>query len=99
MAHRLRFHTAIPDDLVNALDYYEEISPDLANAFRESVDRRLDEIVESPERFPVDIPPIRFAKVDRFPYIIFFKVISEFAYVVAIVHGSSDPEKWRSRRP
>ena len=30
VAHKLRFNPAIPSDLVNALAYYEEISPTLA---------------------------------------------------------------------
>ena len=51
VAHRLRFHSAIPDDLAKALDYYEEISPTLANRFRDKVDRRLDQIAEHPEVF------------------------------------------------
>ena len=95
--HKLRFHSAIPDDLVNALDNYEEVSPKLANRFRECVDRRLDEIAKHPELFPVDVPPIRFAKIDRFPYLIFFAEKSDLVFVIAIVHGASDPSKWRSR--
>ena len=98
VAHRLRFHSAIPDDLVNALDYYEGVSHTLANRFRDSVDKRLDDIAKNPELFVFDAPPIRFAKIDRFPYLIFFTVQSGFAFIIAIVHGASDPNKWRSRR-
>jgi hypothetical protein len=71
MAHRLRFHSAVPVDLVVALDYYKDVSPKLANRFRDIVDKRLDEIAAHPELFPVDVSPIRFAKIDRFPYSIF----------------------------
>ena len=56
MARKLRFHKAIPDDLVNALEFHEEVSPRLANRFRENVDRRFDEIAKHPKMFPVDIP-------------------------------------------
>jgi len=44
-----------------------------------------------PEMFPADIPPIRFAKIERFPYLIFFVEKSDFVSVIAIVHGASDP--------
>ena len=74
MAHKLIFDPAIPDDLINALDYYEAISPTLANRFRSSVDQKLDDIAERPESFPIDIAPIRFVKIGRFPYLIFFAV-------------------------
>jgi toxin ParE1/3/4 len=97
VAHRLRFHSAVPDDLVDALDYYEEISPELANSFRQNVDRRFDEIIEHPELFPFDLSPVRFAKVNRFPYLVFFTVKDNVVMVPAVVHGASDPGKWRSR--
>ena len=97
VAHKLRFHVAIPDDLINALDYYDTISNALGNRFRENVERRLDDIASHPEAFPFDEAPIRFAKVDRFPQLIFFAVESEVVQILAIVHGASDPEKWRTR--
>lgn len=98
MAHKLRFHSAIPDDLVNALDYYDRVSNTLGNRFRENIDRRLDDIVNNPEAFAFDVPPVQFAKIDRLPYLIFFAVKSEVARILAIVHGTSNPEKWRTRR-
>lgn len=97
MAHRLVFNPSIPADLAAAIDHYERISPELADRFRESVNRRLDEIAERPEWFGIDVPPIRFAKIERFPYLVFFIVNPDFISVIAIVHGSSDPDKWRSR--
>ena len=58
---------------------------------------RLDEIAERPDSFPLDIPPIRFAKIDRFPYLVFFSVHAHFVSVIAIVHGSREPSNWRER--
>ena len=98
MAHRLIFNRLIPDDLTAALDYYEKISPALANRFRAEVNRRLDDIAERPESFPVDVSRIRFAKLYRFPYLVFFAAKSEFVSVIAIVHGSSEPNEWRNRK-
>jgi len=97
VAHRLRFHPSIPDDLANALDYYDGVSHMLSNRFRKSVDQRLDNIAQNPEIFPFDVSPIRFAKVGRFPYLIFFVVKPKFISIIAIVHGAADPNKWRSR--
>ncbi len=97
MAHKLRFHRSIPDDLVEAINYYEQISPTLAGAFRANVNRRLDDIAETPELFPFDQLPVRFAKIERFPYLIFFTAKAGFIAILAIVHGASDPQKWRSR--
>ena len=62
--------STIPDDLLDAVDYYNGISIALSNRFRENVDQRLSDIASNPEMFPFDFPPVRFAKIDRFPYLI-----------------------------
>ena len=74
MARRLILNPSIPSDLTAALNHYDEISPALGNRCRAEVDRRLDDIADRPESFPLDVSPIRFAKLHRFPYIIFFTV-------------------------
>ena len=74
MAHKLIFHPSISVDLAGAVGYYEEISIVLANRFRDQVNRRLNEICDHPELFPLDLAPVRFAKIEHFPYIVFFAV-------------------------
>ena len=97
MARKLVFAPHIPDDLSAAIDHYETVSPSLANQFREHANQRLDDISDRPESFAVDVPPIRFARVERFPYVIFFVPYERFVSILAVVHGSSDPRKWRER--
>ncbi len=97
MARKLVFNKAIPQDPAHALEYYESISPALADRFRSSVDRKLDQILENPESFPFDETPIRFANLERFPYVIFYTVGARFLSILAILHGSSDPARWRNR--
>lgn len=97
MAIELVFHPAIPDDLAPALAYYDEISKTLGNRFRDNVKDLLSEISERPESFPIDVEPIRFGRVERFPYLILFVSRASYVFVIAILHGASDPRKWRER--
>ena len=97
MDHRLILHPAIPDDLTDAVTFYDGISPALGDRFRENVKRRLADISERPESFPIDVAPIRFARVERFPYLILFVPRASHVSVIAIVHGGSDPRRWRDR--
>lgn len=97
MARRLIFDPCVPDDLANALDYYADISLGLADRFRRAVDNTLDEVAERPESFPFDIAPVRFAKVRSFPYLVFFVAKPRFVSVIAITHGSANPDIWRGR--
>ncbi len=97
MVHKLVFSPQIPDDLRLALEHYESISLELANRFRSFVELRFDDIAERPESFPFDVPPIRFARIEKFPYIIFFMVKPQFVSVISVLHGSSAPNRWRDR--
>lgn len=97
MTPKLIFAPGVPDDLLVALEYYDSISPELANRFRANVNRRLRDIAVEPEIFPFDVPPIRFARIAQFPYLIFFVDKPTFVSVLAVLHGSSDPDKWRQR--
>jgi len=97
VARKLIFDPSIPADLANAVTYYDSISAKLADRFRANVDRRLHDIAAHPESFPADVPPIRFAKIERFPYLIFFKAYENHVSVIAVLHGSSNPERWRNR--
>ena len=98
MARRLIFAPQVPDDLVAAVNYYERISPALANDFRQNVNDKLDGIADRPESFPFDVEPVRFARVGRFPYLIFFVADWDSVSIIAVLHGASDPARWRSRR-
>jgi hypothetical protein len=70
MASRERFHKDFVLDLVSISDYYDSVSAKTGNRFRETVDRWLDLIVDSPEA----IAPIqntgRAVRIRTFPYVI-----------------------------
>ncbi|MFM2094385.1 MAG: hypothetical protein RIS70_1509 [Planctomycetota bacterium] len=98
VARRLIFAPQVPDDLVAVVDYYEQISPVLADGFRQHVNDKLDDIANRPESFPLDIEPVRFARVDRFPFLIFFVADQDSVSIIAVLHGASDPARWRKRQ-
>jgi toxin ParE1/3/4 len=89
----------VPDDLKAAVEYYEAISPALANRFRDVVTLKLHQIRADPESFPFDERPTRFANLGRFPYVMFFTADAQAVTVIGVLHGASDPDRWRSRRP
>jgi hypothetical protein len=97
VALELVFHPSIPDDLALAIAYYDEISRTLGNRFRDNVKDLLSNLSERPESFPMDVEPIRFGRVERFPYLIFFVPRTSYVSVIATLHGASDPRKWRER--
>jgi plasmid stabilization system protein ParE len=97
MANQMRFHPAVPSDLREAIDYYDEISPLLGDRFRKMVDGSYDLIESHPEMFPLVFDDVRFAKVRRFPYLILFRQRHATIMVLGVFHGASDPERWHAR--
>ena len=98
MSNSLRFHPLVADDLEAASNWYDDISPELGNRFRASVDSRLDVVELRPESFAMVDPPLRAARVNRFPYIVVFEYSQTATEVVGVFHAAADPNKWRKRK-
>lgn len=97
MAERLRFHPLVPEDLRQAINWFDDISSELGNRFREMVDSGFDDIEASPAVFGQAFDDIRFARVHRFPYLILFREVGQSILILGVFHTASDPEKWRQR--
>lgn len=80
-----------------AAQWYEVRSQGLGAVFLEIVEQRLAGVQENPYRFPVVHGDIRKALVKRFPYGIFFRIRPHRLRVLAIMHLSRNPERWRKR--
>ena len=93
----MRFLPAAERELDEAFSWYETRSPGLAALFRMEVDRQLARMSEHPLQFPVVIADIRRARMNRFPYGLFFKIDGEGIFVIACFHGSRDPRIWQDR--
>lgn len=98
MAERLRFHPLVVDDLETASNWYDAISIELGNRFRASVDSRFDAVELRPESFGMVDPPLRAARVNRFPFLIVFEHTKTATEIVGVFHAASDPSKWRKRK-
>lgn len=60
----------------------------------------LDDIVRRPALYATTMDRFRFARVRRFPYVVLFEENSDgWVHVLGVLHGSSDPKKWLSRKP
>jgi hypothetical protein len=60
-------------DLVTAREWYEERSSGLGDIFIDAIDALLIENGNSPRRFAMVSGDVRFAKLSRFPYLLYFR--------------------------
>lgn len=95
-----RFHPLAADDIANATSYYDDVSVDLGNRFRDSIRLRFESITEFPESYGQIRDEVRAAMISRFPYVILFEKIAEAETVVilGVFHAASDCEGWFERK-
>ena len=87
----------VEEETAEARDWYDEQQPGLGDAFLDAVEVVIDRVAETPFAFPRVHQDTRRASVRRFPYTVFFQVRSDHILIVAIMHNSRDPDRWRSR--
>lgn len=84
-------------DLLDAARWYEERVSGLGAEFINSVDDCLEAISRTPEIYPVVHRRARMALLRRFPYLVIYRILPECISVVAVMHGSRHPRRWKSR--
>ena len=85
------------DDLLLARDWYERQSAGLGDTFTAAVELLLARISGMPELYAVTFRRVRPAKVRRFPYVVYYRVLIDRIEVLAILHGSRDARIWKGR--
>jgi plasmid stabilization system protein ParE len=81
-----------------AYRWYEKEREGLGSEFLEAVDKMVNAIAENPERFSAVRNDLRRAVLRRFPYSIFYRIVSGRVVVIACFHGKRNPRVWRSRK-
>lgn len=97
MARTRRYHPLVAKDLADAVKYYDGVSVDLGNRFRESVRDRIGTITDRPDAFSRIRGEYRAAMLDRFPYVIVYEQEKETVSILGIYHAASDHESWFER--
>ena len=84
-------------DIEEAATWYEDQRPGLGPEFLDEVLDLCQAIAERPAMYPVVHRQTRRALIRRFPFAVYFRIEDEQIIVVAVMHGSRHPQKWRQR--
>lgn len=95
---QLIYHLEVRNDLVAAAEFLEEKRRGLGAAFIAEAERTVLSIVENPFRFALLRDGTRRARLDRFPYAVYFdQPDAETVRILVITHGARRPGHWYSR--
>ena len=98
MNHSLIIKPEVERDLRDAMEWYNEQRAGLGDEFLAEVERAFDRICENPGLHSCVHRDIRRALTKRFPYGVFFIVEGDCVAVLAVMHVSRHPGRWRQRR-
>ena len=84
-------------DVLEAYRWYEEKEPGLGEGFRAELRSTVERIAELPLSSRVLHRGTRRARLKRFPYGVFYRDYPEAIVVVAVMHSSRHPRRWRKR--
>lgn len=97
MTCEVRLRPEAEQDLTDAAAWYEEQRQGLGHKFLDEVTTTLSNIAETPLAYPNVHRGTRRAVIRRFPFGIYFQVKKATIIVVAVMHGSRSPHRWKSR--
>jgi len=85
-------------EALEAAKWYENRSQGLGRAFLDLVEQTLEDVATRPRQFPRVYGDIRRALLKRFPFGVFFRLGGDRIRVLAVMHLSRNPQRWRRRR-
>jgi hypothetical protein len=94
---RVIHHPHAEAELVEAARYYDRQVPGLGAEFLDAVDGAVAEILDAPERWPIEEGEVRHFLLERFPYAIHYRILPDELRVIAFKHHSRHPDYWRYR--
>lgn len=99
MALTVLFSQRAENALVEAYAWYSSESRALGDSFLAETDQLVVRIGRAPRLFPAVYRDVRRGRLRRFPYAMFYRVLDDQVWVLAVVHARRDPRVWPVREP
>jgi toxin ParE1/3/4 len=72
-------------------------SKPVGETFAVALDEAVTRIEAMPLMYAMAFRDVRRGKLRTFPYLIYYRVLSDRIEVIAVLHGSRDPKRWQER--
>ncbi len=91
------FYPEAEKELIEAVDYYEEIRQNLGRDFALEVKLGIERIILFPEAWPEIAQGIRRSLLKRFPYGLLYHREEDSIYILALMNLYKEPGYWKNR--
>ena len=76
------------EDLAAARDWYEQQRQGLGEEFLTAAEAMFEQIRTMPELYAVVLEDVRRSKLRRFPYVVYYRVLTDRIEVLAVLHAA-----------
>ena len=97
MSYVVRLRPEADRDVAAAASWYEQQRQGLGQDFLDEFMAVCARLSESPSVYPTVHRRTSRALLNRFPFGVFFRMVGADVAVVAVMHGSRNPNRWRGR--
>lgn len=97
-ARTILFHRLAENEYQSAKRWYAKRSERAASRFRLAFHKAIDSIRDHPTQGPAYLEHFRWARLKRFPYVIYYHIADDDrVLIVAVAHGRRRPAYWARR--
>ncbi|MFT4559513.1 MAG: type II toxin-antitoxin system RelE/ParE family toxin [Planctomycetales bacterium] len=93
----VRFHPTAVEEATEARRWYFERSHTAAVAFDEALALAVQQLADHPNRWARYLHGTRHIILQKFPYVIVYRVLDSAVEIVAVAHEKRRPGYWKSR--
>lgn len=93
----IEFHPAALEEAEVARDWYAERSLMASKAFVSELNHAVEQLAETPDRWPQYEAGTRRYVFPRFPFSLIYRVLDEKIQILAVAHTKRRPEYWKER--
>ena len=84
-------------DVIEARKWYDNQQAGLGDDFRNALAEVVERVQAMPRMYVIVVENVHRAKLIRFPYLLYYRVLENRIEVLAVLHSSRDPRLWRQR--
>lgn len=97
MTREVRLRPEAEQDVADAAGWYEKQREGLGHEFLDEILTMLLSIADNPLMYPNVHRNTRRAIIHRFPFCVYYQLEDATIVVVAVMHGSRSPRRWKNR--
>jgi len=93
----VHFRQDAETDVADAAAWYETQRQGLGAEFLDEILSACNSIAENPQIYPLLHRNTRRAVIHKFPFGVYYRIENGLVTIIAVMHGSRDPNNWKDR--